>query len=294
MSLRDQKMSRTSKRVNCREIVVADLERIVDLMTDAYRVRSRDLWARRMRRLEQHVSPEGYPRFGFVLECEEALVGIIFTTFSSIFVDGQGKSRCYLSNWYVAPEFRTYASLLAARALQFKTVTYRIGTPIEHVRPIFQAQGHTVCCRGRFIAAPLLSRRSEGARIDSVGASLDEGVEDWERELLLRHAGFGCFSLISRSATGVHPFVFHPRVKAGVIRFARLVYCRDRSDFVRLSAPLGRYLAARGYLLVVLDADGPIPGLIGSYSDKFPKYYKGPDMPRLCETAYSTKIIFDE
>ena len=75
--------------------------------------------------------------------------------------------------------------------------------------------------------------------------------------------------------------------------FARLVYCRDVEDFVRFAGPLGRYLVRRGFPLVVLDANGPVPGLIGKYSNDFPKYFKGPDKPRLGDMAYSTRVIFD-
>ena len=52
-------------------------------------------------------------------------------------------------------------------------------------------------------------------------------------------------------------------------------------------------LAARGRPFVVLDSNGPIPGLVGKYFDaKMPKYFKGPDRPRLGDLAYTEAAMF--
>jgi hypothetical protein len=73
-----------------------------------------------------------------------------------------------------------------------------------------------------------------------------------------------------------HPFVFLPLRKAGVGRLAYLAYCRQLDDFVRFAGPL----AWRGFPLVALDSNAPIAGLIGRYSDGFPKYFNGPTASR--------------
>jgi hypothetical protein len=40
--------------------------------------------------------------------------------------------------------------------------------------------------------------------------------------------------------------------------------------------------------LVIVDANGPIPGLIGLFRrDSMPKYFKGPQPPRLGDLAYT-------
>jgi hypothetical protein len=44
-----------------------------------------------------------------------------------------------------------------------------------------------------------------------------------------------------------------------------LIYCGDIANFVRFAGPIGRYLALRGRPLVIVDANGPIPGLVGVY-----------------------------
>jgi hypothetical protein len=76
-----------------------------------------------------------------------------------------------------------------------------------------------------------------------------------------------------------------------LVRYAYLAYCRDLEDFVRFAGPLGRFLAWRGFPLVVLDSNGPIRGLVGTYSAAYPKYFKGPDQPRLGDLAYSERVV---
>jgi hypothetical protein len=73
----------------------------------------------------------------------------------------------------------------------------------------------------------------------------------------------------------------------------RLIYCRQLDDFVQFAGPLGRFLLGRGFPLVVLDTNGPVPGLIGKFSSKWPKYFKGADQPKLEDSAYSARVIFD-
>ena len=71
-----------------------------------------------------------------------------------------------------------------------------------------------------------------------------------------------------------------------------LVYCRHLEDFVQFADPLGRFLAGRGFPLVVLDTNGLIEGLIGRYSDGAPKYLRSPHQPRLGDIAYPERVIF--
>jgi hypothetical protein len=46
--------------------------------------------------------------------------------------------------------------------------------------------------------------------------------------------------------------------------------------------------------LVLLDANGPVPGLVGKYFDgSRPKYFKGPTQPRLGDLAYTQLAMFE-
>ena len=284
-----------SFRIRCREIEVADIEGIVDLLTGGYRIRKRDFWARRLYRLSRHSPPPGFPKYGYVLDCDGTPVGVILTLFSTTVIDEVTKIRCYLSSWYVQPVFRNYAQMLASHALKYKDVTYLNITSTPQVRPILEAQGYLQFCSGRFVAIPALSRSCHDARVElaTPDSCSGDGLQSWESELLVQHANFGCINLLCTTASGEHRFVFQPRLKAGMARFVRLIYCPHFEDFVRFAGPLGRFLASRGFPLVLLDANGPIEGLRGKYSSGHPKYFKGPDQPRLGDMAYSTRVIFD-
>lgn len=102
----------------------------------------------------------------------------------------------------------------------------------------------------------------------------------------------GCISLVCATSEDATPFVFRPRVAWKAIPCAQLVYCRDVDDFVRFAGPLGRFLARRGMPFVVVDANGAIAGLVGVYRrGSRPKYFKGPQPPRLGDLAYTECAI---
>jgi hypothetical protein len=287
-------MSFPALRIRCREIGSGDVDRLVDLLTHGFRVRTRDFWVRALRRLSEHCTPSGFPKYGYLLECNDDPVGVILLIYSSIKSGGERKIRCSVSSWYVEPSYRIYAAILVSHAFKHKHVTYFNITPDRSTLPLLEAQGYVRYCSGRFVAAPSLSAPSRGARVRSVatGTRAGEDLPSSEIDLLLKHASYGCISATCSSTNRRYPFVFLPRRKAGVMPFAYLAYCRHPDDFVRFAGPLGRFLAWHGYPLVVLDANGPIKGLIGRYYDGAPKYFKGPNRPRLGDIAYSERVIF--
>ena len=73
---------------------------------------------------------------------------------------------------------------------------------------------------------------------------------------------------------------------------ANLVYCCADAPPQRFAAAIGRHLLRHGILLVGLDADAPLPGIPGRYFANRPKFFKGPDRPRLGAQAYSERVLF--
>jgi len=203
--------------------------------------------------------------------------------------------RCNLSSWYVEPAFRAYAPMLISHALRHKEVTYMNVSAAPHTWPIIEAQGFSRYSEGIFVSLPALSRMSGGERVEVLGAKAPPptvAVDAFEREILLQHAAHGCISLWCVSGGRVFPFVFRPRLVKGFIPCAQLIYCRDIADFVRFAGPIGRYLARRGRAVVIVDANGPLPGLLGIFrSGSKPKYFKGPQRPRLGDLAYTEYAI---
>jgi hypothetical protein len=71
------------------------------------------------------------------------------------------------------------------------------------------------------------------------------------------------------------------------------VYCRSVDDFVRFARPIGLHLARRLRPLVILDASGPVPGLVGRYyPERMPRYYFGPDRPEIGDLADTETSMF--
>jgi hypothetical protein len=143
------------------------------------------------------------------------------------------------------------------------------------------------------VALPILNGRSGDARVEVAGPQTQPGTDltAGEIRLLPDHAGFGCLSLIVHSAQGRSPFVFLPRRRWG-IPYAYLAYCRDQADFVRFAGVLGPFLMRYRLPLVILDADEPIPGLIGRYTRRAPpKYFKGSNPPRHGDWLYSERTM---
>ena len=173
-------------------------------------------------------------------------------------------------------------------------MTYLNITPAPHTLSIIGAQGYSQYSRGVFAAVPALQLSSHAARVRAVKADIYQRAEiaAFEYELLIDHARYGCMSLLCETRYGAYPFVFRPRAHRG-IACAQLVYCRSVDQFVRFAGPIGRFLLARGRPLVVINSNGPIPGLIGKYFDgRMPKYFKGPDCPPLGNLAYTETAMF--
>lgn len=283
-------MVASAPAIRCRQIADADVPAIVDLLTRGFPGRGRAFWRQALQQLTKRRPPPSLPQYGYLLESGGAPVGAILLICSTMPADDGFAVRCNLSSWYVEPAFRFYAPLLVSRAVAHKNVTYLNVSPAPHTTPIIEAQGFARYCDGVFIAVPMLKDLFGGERVQVVDAheQLPVEADAFEREILLQHAALGCISVWCVSAGQAYPFVFRPRIVKKIIPCARLIYCRDIGDFIRFAGPLGRYLARRGKPLVIVDADSPLPGLLGMFrGGSMPKYFKGAQRPRLGDLAYT-------
>jgi hypothetical protein len=278
--------------IRARQIRASDVPDVADLLASGFPDRPRDFWLQVLERLTEHAPPAGLPKYGYMLESDGSAVGAILLIFSTLRGGDTMTVRCNVSSWFVAPAFRSYASLFVSKALSHPNVTYLNITPAPHTVPIVRAQGYAQYNKGIFVAVPALQLRS-GASIVTAEARPPAQCEPFEHELLLEHAKYGCMSFWCMAEGRAYPFVFRPRVLRGIVPCAQLVYCRDIDDFARFAGPIGRFLTTRGRPLALIDSNGPIAGLVGKYfDDKMPKYFKGPDRPRLGDLAYTEAAMF--
>jgi hypothetical protein len=283
------------EKIRAREIQDSDIDAVLDLLKRGFVSRPRAFWHEVLTRLPWCTASTQMPKYGYLLECDARVVGVILLISSRMQTASGSATRCNVSSWYVEPDFRAYASLLVAKALGHKDVTYLNVTAAPHTRPMLKAQGYAQYSKGVFVCAPALrfSLRDTPAKIFAVQPPDPTAVDPHEGHLLEQHAEYGCFSLWCVTPERAHPFVFRPRLAKGVVPCAQLIYCADIADFARFAGPIGRWLALRGRPFVIVDSNGPIRGLIGKYFDGvMPKYFKGPSRPRLGDLAYTETAIF--
>ena len=267
-------------------------------MTRGFEHSRREYWRRGLLRQATRFLPSGAPRYGYLIESLGVPVGCLLLVYSTKVIDDETAIFCNLSSWYVDPAFRNYAALFAAMAQKRKDVTYFNVTPATSTWPILEAQGYKAYCRGLFLSMPALSPRGRGMTIDTVTPDTLSvaGLPDDDLELLKRHADYGGLSLVCHIAASALPFVFFPlRKRRGVIPVPamQLGYCRGIEDYVRCAGAIGRYLLRRGKPVIIVDANGPIAGLPGIYSEvRGRKYFKGPHQPRLGDLADTELAIY--
>jgi hypothetical protein len=281
-------------KLRCRQIEQADIAAVAELFIRGFTNRSRQFWYHALDQLTRREPPPDLPKYGYLLETNGVTVGAILLICSEMRTGGAVTPRCNLSSWYVDPPYRVYAPLLVSHALRHKDVTYLNVSAAPHTWPIIEAQGFSRYSEGIFIGVPALSRAPEGDRVDVSEAKHQPAVafEPFEQDILRQHAEHGCISLWCATPERAYPFVFRPRAIKGVIPCAQLIYCRDIADFARFAGPIGRYLMRHGRPLVFVDANGPIPGIAGIFRrGSKPKYFKGPQRPRLGDLAYTEYAI---
>ncbi len=281
--------------MRCRQIEGRDLPQVITLLTEGFRAqRGRDFWVNAMARLAAHDTSADLPRFGYLLESEGAVVGVILLIFASVEDGGVTFLRCNLSSWYIAEQFRPYGPLLISRALKHRQATYCNLTPAPHTLPILEAQGFRRYCEGRYISVPAIARTKENVDIVALGpvSPVPAGLREADVKLLRSHVEYDCLCLVCTAAGIAHPFVFAPRRKFGILGVAILAYCNDVLDFVRFAGPLGRFLLRRGYPLVSVDANGPLAGLMGRFDASKPQYFRGALQPRLGDASFTERTMF--
>lgn len=280
--------------LRCRQIDEADIGAVASLLARGFPTHNRRFWLGAFDQLARHKPPPDLPKYGYLLESHGVVVGAILVICTAMRTGEGAATRCNLSSWYVDPPFRAYAPMLVSQALRHKNVTYTNVSSAPHTRPIIEAQGFSRYSDGIFVALPLLNGLLGGPKVEVFGAARQPEVafDPCDQQILLEHAAHGCISLWCATPERAYPFVFRPRMVRGSFPCAQLIYCRDVGDFVRFAGPIGRTLARRGRPFVILDANARIPGLFGWFSrGNMPKYFKGPQRPRLGDLAYTEHAV---
>jgi hypothetical protein len=252
-----------------------------------------------LRRQAAREIPDGYPRFGYMLDNNGRPIGVLLLLYTSRNDGTKTTIYCNLSSWYVEPAFRNYAPMLTKIAQRNKEVTYVNISAAPWTWPIIETQGFSSYCSGLFFSMPMLSPVPARMTVETVApdAKAIESLSVGNVEILTRHARYGCLSLVCRTADGeALPFILLPvRIRRGWIAppAMQLIYCRDIADYVQCAGAIGRLLLRRGKISVLLDSNGPVAGLVGIFSKaRGRKYFKGPHRPRLADLSDTELVLY--
>lgn len=284
-----------SEKVRCRQIQMADLDSLIGLLIRGFPLTGKSFWVGVFRRLQDHPVPDGFPRFGYMLQSRGTAVGVVLLI-STLIKRGPACSiRCSVSSWYVDPPYRNLASLLVLQAIRHKSATYINTSPAPNTLPIIEAQGFNRFASGTFAAVPALTPQVGTARI----REFDGTQEYWANlpandiALLADHEGYGCLCLVCETRESAYPIILRRRrAKRGLIPAAQLIYCPSLGALQKAAGPLGRYLLRKGLPLLLIGSDGSLP-LIGKYLPKKgpPMYYRG-EKPCIVDLAYTELAVF--
>ncbi len=281
-------------RLRCRPIGEADLSAVADLLAKGFPARRKTYWDAGLSIMARRDNPVGCPRFGYVLESGGVPVGVLLTIYSTTRIDGQDALRCNFSSWYIEPPFQAFAALLVQQVLRGGRALFFIVSPAPHTTATNEALGFALYSSGRFIALAALARPFSFPRIERIGpgGTAPVGLPPEEATLIARHAALGCICLVVHAPQGLLPFIFLKTAIKGVPA-AQLLYARSLDDFSGIAGPLGRALARRGRLAIVVDGDTPVPGLIGTQRRYGAvKLYKGASVPARCDLTDTEWVIF--
>lgn len=273
--------------VRCRRVEPADIDALAVLLRQGFPARSLADWRKSLTRLAAWTEAEGLPGLGFVLADGDTLVGCLLTLY------GAGGTRCNMSSWYVEEGYRRFGTMLVSAALRDRSITYVNISSERHTRPIIEAQGFRRYTEGVMLAAPLASLAGLGrATISRERPGVDATVDPTEAALMDHHAALGCITFWCVADGRAYPFVVARRLIKGRLPIAQVVYCAEGTDWRRLSHAVGRALARHGLFLLLLDAQGPVPGLPGRFlAGRMPKYARGPVTPRCGDLAYTEAAV---
>lgn len=289
-------------KVRCRVIEEDDLGTVVRLLRIGFPDRSEAYWRTGLERHRTQPLPDDVPRYGYVLDRDGAIVGVLLALYRVVTDEAGTHLRCNLSSWYVLPEFRALGTLLDGFAMRDRRVTYTNVSPAPQTWKMHRARGFKPVCSGQMLVLPMLGSPGWGRRVRTADAESLRLLPEPEARLVADHVAYGCIGLVCSDGRKAGALVFQRRglkLRAGSERWPRLpclqlVYRSTDLDLPAFLGAIGRHLLTRHAMpWFVLDAVGRLPGLAGHYFEgRAPKYARGPNPPPTGDLAYTEVVLF--
>lgn len=282
--------------LTCRPIEDSDWGGIIECLGRNFPTRQRSHWEWVAARMAKRPVVGDLPKYGFVLDMSGRIVGVLLTLYFQHPGQESEDIRCSLSSWSVDPEYRAFAGKMVIAVLRRKNVIYINASPAPGTEKVNEALGFRRYSNGQLGFLPVLSSKRHSYRVLKVRSDLPEMsmLSDGDRDILLQHAALDCLSVICVGEGKAIPFVFKTRrVFRGIVPSCQVIYCRSPEELSQCAGVIGRYLLRKGIVLCVVDANGPVPGLIGRYfAGSGAKYFRGPKAPPVGDLAFTEPVIF--
>ena len=278
-----------------RQIEEDDLADVITLLSEGFPRRTPSYWLTGLQRLGNRERPPGTEKYGYVLVVDNLSRGVILTI-PSLHQDG-AEQRLFIniSSWYVQRGFRgPPAKELYRRACDHAGITYTNLSPAAHTVETIRSCGFQQWTSGQLVAVGKKWHGSlfQKARILSTTKFRSVDICPSEAKLIADHESFGCLTFLLDTPYQLSSFIFVRRRIRGLIPCAQLIYCRNLIDLVEYGLTISRWLAIRGFPLMLIDACAPIEGLAGHhFLGKGCKYFKGPRPPLGIDHTYSEMVF---
>jgi len=275
-----------------RQIGERDLPQVATLLTESFPRRSRSYWETGLAKLGARPSLPGRPRYGYVID-DDGIRGVLLAISSRHGKEGEEMTMTNISSWCVAPSHRgPAAATLYAHAASGSGVTYTNLSAAPHTLKIITRLGFQEWTAGQIVGIGR-GTSPDFSGIVSVEDATSEGLSAREVAVLRDHQELACLAFCVRIKDRVAPVIFLRRKVQGIIPCAQLIYCRHLRDFLDHSRAINVHLARMGYPLLILDANGPVQGVLGRYvPGKAAKYFKGTKPGLDVDHTYSEMVYF--
>ena len=274
-----------------RPIGPADLPEVVTLLTEGFPGRPRAYWEVGLTRLGERAEPPGTEQYGYVID-HGGLTGVILAISSDHATPEGPRVYTNISSWAVRPSSGILDALqLLRRAASAPEATVTTLSAVPDTLKMMRRLGFQCWTEGQVVGIGTASTGRAG--VLDLEAARAAGLDERRASVLANHAAMGCLTPCLQVRDGLTPLIFLPRrIERPVpVRAAQLIYCAHLTDLLPHTAVVWRWLAARGYPLMIVDASGPLPGIRGRYyPGRAAKYYRGPNPGMDCDHTYSEMV----
>jgi hypothetical protein len=272
-----------------REITDDDLGAVRELLVEGF-PQSDDYWTKGLANLGSLPPVEGFPRYGYLVDADDAAQGLLLTVTSDRGVHG---ARTNFSSWYVREGYRQFATFLFRHALKLKNTTFLNTSPSAHVLPIVKAFGFKPYTTGMVMLDLRTAMRGRSSRggVRRLGIGDLADLSEPEGQIAEDHLRMGCDVL--RLETDVRAgLLIHRRKWIRRSLPCSQVILTDPALMTELAGPVMRALASRGSLLVLCDVDQAPQPAIGRVFPRGIRYFKGANAPPVGDLSYSELAVF--